>query len=1095
MARSERIARAILELAVEDKEFAATLGKAGIRVKDLEKAFGPGFRQNIDAINARVVAMGTAIGTFVGRFAYDAVRRLGGELIEIAQRGIELAPVQQAFENLTAAIGQSGNEMVAVSREKTKGLIADLDLMASANKALLLGLPVTKDSFGTLAESAVVLGKAMKLDAKQSLDDFITALGRSSPMILDNLGLTVKVGEANEAYARSLGKTSSQLTENEKKLAFYNAAVDAAKQKVEELGGIHLTLDDHVQRLRVRFLNFTDALGVAIATSPVLTEMFASLTEEIDRAFGTDQTKKVSDFSLMISNLALDLVDLSGMLVKFARFIGTAFFSLRVVFFQVMQWIGEVTTTIGEMQLKLVKLLNALGVISDQQVASAQRELDGFKTSIVGLGEIQKEAQADLFGLQGRMDEVSAALDRMRARMIAAKDRVGETAASARGLSGELGKPDGVAGSAEAAEKALKTLNEQMDRLRGLGVVFQNDVAGALKQFHRDLGRVRAEGEQAEAVFLLGAVPALQELADKARKSGRDVTGLEAAIRAANSRLAELKPIADTAIASVGDLSAAAQVGAIGLATLGNEATVQAQLTAAAMERMGIVSREELDALARQAERDWETIVDAYREGSAEADAAYRRTLAAQLAATEDFAGRAKLQFQSFFHDIKSIFSPRGASDMLGQFLGGIENLITGGISSLINAGVRLVARGAAALGRLVGRAIGNLFGRNATKGEREKFAQEMGFGHVDELFDHLRQTLPQGQAEELITRARTRIGRNDQAANRQWMEDVRNALDEAADMVEQREQEMADAIEEQRQRVQQGFVDLMDGLEVFGRRVPAALRPMVQELMNLNGLTAEQQMLLQDMLEPADWREVQAAAERLGVSVENLGTNFNQARISDRALQYVRDLELIADAGANMDGALSDARQNLIDLGLDAIRNGAMLPDTLEPFFRRLEEMGLLVDENGERLFDLGQLNFGEIVDDQLVRIAEILESIRDLLTGIPGDVDEVGKSLQGLGPRIGRLPEPLSSAGMPGRSGMPPINSDSVDQFQLAEKIGAEVAQQLRAIGGDQTQVNAYFDGYQIMRFMIDKLKRNDGGGRPVGPLTEIKEVLGVE
>jgi hypothetical protein len=97
---------------------------------------------------------------------------------------------------------------------------------------------------GDLANTARVLGKAMGQDATKSLDDLITALGRSSPMILDNLGLTVKVGEANEAYARKLGKTADALTDGEKKLAFYEAAMEAARVKTAQLGEQTQTLGE-----------------------------------------------------------------------------------------------------------------------------------------------------------------------------------------------------------------------------------------------------------------------------------------------------------------------------------------------------------------------------------------------------------------------------------------------------------------------------------------------------------------------------------------------------------------------------------------------------------------------------------------------------------------------------------------------------------------------------------------------------------------------------------------------------------------------------------------------------------------------------------
>src|SRR5690606_14115048 len=96
-------------------------------------------------------------------------------------------------------------------------------------------------------------------DATKSLDDLITALGRSSPMILDNLGLSVKVGEANEAYARALGKTADALTDAERKQAFMNAAMTAAEEKVRTLGSQQLTAADRAGQLWRGFKDLADA--------------------------------------------------------------------------------------------------------------------------------------------------------------------------------------------------------------------------------------------------------------------------------------------------------------------------------------------------------------------------------------------------------------------------------------------------------------------------------------------------------------------------------------------------------------------------------------------------------------------------------------------------------------------------------------------------------------------------------------------------------------------------------------------------------------------------------------------------------------------
>lgn len=178
--------------------------------------------------------------------AASAIQGLVTRLSEFVAKGAQLPALEQAFNRLTAGIKQNSGEMLQSMQAGTKGMVANYDLMQSANKAMLLGLPVTTQSMGELAKTATVLGKAMGQDATKSFDDLITALGRSSPMILDNLGLTVKVGEANEAYAAKLGKTAESLTDAEKKMAFYHAAMEAARKKTQELGDQSKTLGEMV---------------------------------------------------------------------------------------------------------------------------------------------------------------------------------------------------------------------------------------------------------------------------------------------------------------------------------------------------------------------------------------------------------------------------------------------------------------------------------------------------------------------------------------------------------------------------------------------------------------------------------------------------------------------------------------------------------------------------------------------------------------------------------------------------------------------------------------------------------------------------------
>lgn len=196
--------------------------------------------------------------------AANAIQSVTAEVQRFVAEGAQLSGLRTSFERLSGGIKQNSADMMQALRTGTRGMVSDFELMKAANKAMLLGLPVTAESMGELSKAAVVLGKAMGQDATKSVDDLITALGRSSPMILDNLGLSVKVGEANEAYAKSLGKTAEQLTDAEKKMAFFVAANRAAQAAVKELGEQTKTLGDIATTVWTKFGNVVSATSSAV---------------------------------------------------------------------------------------------------------------------------------------------------------------------------------------------------------------------------------------------------------------------------------------------------------------------------------------------------------------------------------------------------------------------------------------------------------------------------------------------------------------------------------------------------------------------------------------------------------------------------------------------------------------------------------------------------------------------------------------------------------------------------------------------------------------------------------------------------------------
>jgi sulfopyruvate decarboxylase TPP-binding subunit len=259
----ERVNATVTEAIAKYKVLGQEAPKA---VLDLAKATAK-VPEQMTLASQGVNLLKSSFGQFTAaNLASAAISSLVGEVGRFIGQGVQLRGVEQSFQRLSAGVKVNSSDMLSALQTGTRGMVSNLDLMTQANKAMLLGLPVSAQSMGELAETATKLGKAMGQDATKSLDDLITALGRSSPLILDNLGLTVKVGEANEAYAKTLGKTSDQLTDSEKKMAFYLAAMEKAREKTKELGDQTKTLGEIASTVWTGFGNVVSATTASINT-------------------------------------------------------------------------------------------------------------------------------------------------------------------------------------------------------------------------------------------------------------------------------------------------------------------------------------------------------------------------------------------------------------------------------------------------------------------------------------------------------------------------------------------------------------------------------------------------------------------------------------------------------------------------------------------------------------------------------------------------------------------------------------------------------------------------------------------------------------
>ena len=135
-------------------------------------------------------------------------------------------------------------------------------LVEKAGTAMLLGIPA--DKLSSLMAIARASSKMTGQSVTEAFGDISLAVGRSSRMILDNLGIIVSEEAANKTYAAQLGKTSEQLTDTEKKTAFLNATLAAGKDIIARVGNSGETMADKMQRVAANMQDLKEKVGKGV---------------------------------------------------------------------------------------------------------------------------------------------------------------------------------------------------------------------------------------------------------------------------------------------------------------------------------------------------------------------------------------------------------------------------------------------------------------------------------------------------------------------------------------------------------------------------------------------------------------------------------------------------------------------------------------------------------------------------------------------------------------------------------------------------------------------------------------------------------------
>jgi hypothetical protein len=146
---------------------------------------------------------------------------------------MDFTNMEKAADILSVRLGTGIRSLAKDMKALTDGAISMSDALSSASLGATAGL-TTKQirELTTVAKGASI---ALGRDMTDALNRVFRGTIKIEPELLDELGVMVKVDDANKSYARTLNKTISSLTDYERRQAFVNAVTEQGIKKYEEL--------------------------------------------------------------------------------------------------------------------------------------------------------------------------------------------------------------------------------------------------------------------------------------------------------------------------------------------------------------------------------------------------------------------------------------------------------------------------------------------------------------------------------------------------------------------------------------------------------------------------------------------------------------------------------------------------------------------------------------------------------------------------------------------------------------------------------------------------------------------------------------------
>jgi hypothetical protein len=141
------------------------------------------------------------------------------------------------------------------------------------------------------------------------------------------------------------------------------------------------------------------------------------------------------------------------------------------------------------------------------------------------------------------------------------------------------------------------------------------------------------------------------------------------------------------------------------------------------------------------------------------------------------------------------------------------------------------------------------------------------------------------------------------------------------------------------------------------------------------------------------DQQDLEAAIQRYGFSIEQLGPAMQKQRLDDQAKQLLNDWRLLVGSGiavVDVDQRMASSINDYLKL---ARQTGQEVPASFKPILQTMIDNGTLLDDNGQAVTDMGQLGvtWAESMTAGFDRVVNKLQQLLEGLGLVPKALDAI--------------------------------------------------------------------------------------------------------